>query len=220
MVNKYLVLILLVICLVTPVFAVPTTSAATLVGENTAFLEMTGGTNPMFFEYGQKNGSLTWVTPNSSAPNYTVYGSPLLGGTTFYFRACDMTGCGNQLSFTTDPLTPQPQTTFGAGIDNITRSQFDIMVLAKESIGGYFWVAPGNLSVVIWGLLFFAIYIGLWIRERDVLVPTILGLISGTFIMWGDTGLGLGIAPEFVSIAQGIAYASLAGIILGFIKRS
>lgn len=220
MVKKYLILLLALLCLAVPVLALPTTSAATLVGENTAFLQMTGGTNPMWFEYGQKSGSLTWVTPNSSFPNYTVYGSPLTGNTVFYFRACDTTGCGAELSFTTSVLTPQPQTTFGAGVDNITRSSFDILVLAHESIGGYFWIAPGNLSVIVWGLLFFGIYIGLWIRERDLVVPVILGLITGTFIMWGDTGLGLGIPPEFLAMAQGIAYAALAGIILSLLKRS
>lgn len=220
MVNLKLIFItIIMILLVIPVMGVPTTSDAASVTSNSAYLAMTGGTQPMWFEYGQTSGLLSWKTPNSSIPNYTVYGSPLLGDTTFYFRACDATGCGAEKSFTTSALTPMTQTTFGASLDNITNSQFDIETMARESISGYFWLTPTFPSIV-WGLLFFGIYVGLWIRERDLVVPVILGLISGSFILYGDQGLGLGIPVEFRALAQGVSYAALAGVLLTLMKRS
>jgi len=219
MVNKYLVILLLVICLALPVCALPTTQAATLVGNNNASLHMTGNVGTSWFEYGQKSGSLSWRTPNSTANNYTVYGSPLSGSKLFYFRGCDGTGCGNELSFTTAALTPSPQTTFGKALDNMTQSNYDIEVIAGNSIAGYFWLVP-TFPTIVWGLLFFGIYIGLWVRERDLVVPVILGLITGSFVMFTDSGLNLGIPVEFMAVAQGITYAALAGVVLTIMKRS
>jgi hypothetical protein len=219
MVNKYFMLLIIMLCLTTSACAVPTTEAASAIGNNNVTLHMSGGAAPMWFMWGQTSGSLSWITPNATTDSAFIYGSPLLGHTLFYFKACDTTGCGNELSFTTLALTPQPQTTFGAGVDNITRSQFDIEVIARESIQGYFWAVP-TFPVIVWGLLFFGIFLGLWIRERDLVVPVIIGLITGSFIMFGSTGLQLGIPAEFSQMAQGLTYAALAGVLLTWIKRS
>jgi hypothetical protein len=219
MVGKWFILLIAVLCLVGTVFAAPTTQAATAVTNNGATLNVAGATGEAWFMYGQTSGSLSWKTPNTTTTNYSVYGSPLIGSTKFYFKACDGTGCGSELFFTTSALTPQPQTTFGAGLDNITNSQYDIETIAHESIGGYFWLVPTFPSIV-WGLLFFGIYLGLWIRERDMVVPVILGLISGSFVMFNDSGLQLGIPVEFQALAQGLTYAALAGVILAIMKRS
>jgi hypothetical protein len=219
MVNKYLILIVAIFCLILPVCALPTTAAATAVTNNGATLQCTGNSGVTWFMYGQQSTALSWRTPNFTGTNYSVYGSPILGSTKFYYKACDSTGCGSTTFFTSSALTPSPVTTFGAGLTNITNGEYDITIIAGESIGGYFWLLP-TMPSLVWGLLFFGIFLGLWIRERDMVVPTILGLIVGSFIMWGDAGLGLGIPAEFLGIAQGLTYAALAGIILSLMKRS
>jgi hypothetical protein len=221
MVNYKLMLILIALwCIIVPVIAAPTTGVAALVGANNATLFMTGGSGDNWFEYGQSSTYLSWRTPNMSDSNYTVYGSPLLVSTKFYYRACDSTGCGAVANFTTAAATPQPQTTFGVSLNNITNGNFDTGLIARDAVQGYFWLLPIRIYSLVWGLLFFAIYVGLWIRERDMIVPVVLGLITGTFIMYSDAGLGLGIPVEFTSIAQGLTYAALAGIILAWVKRS
>jgi hypothetical protein len=219
MVNKYCLIFILLLCMTITVSAVPTTQAATLIGSNNVTLNMVGGAAPTWFEWGQLSSYLSWRTVNSSEASMKVYGSPLLGNTLFYYRACDSTGCGATMSFTTLQITPQPEMTLGISVDNITQSQYDITVIARESIRAYFWAVP-DFPTIVWGLLFFGIYIGLWIRERDLVVPVILGLITGSFVMFNDAGLQLGIPVEFQQIAQGLTYAALAGIILSLIKRS
>jgi hypothetical protein len=220
MVNKYIIIILiLIISLVSSVFALPTTQAATLIGYNNVTVDMTGGTLPMYYKWGQVSGSYSWQSENLSTSTYIISGSPLLGNTQFYYKACDSTGCGGELSFTTLPITPQVQTTFGISIDNITTSHFKIPVISDNVLKAYFWLIPSFPSIV-WGLLFMGIFFGLWIRGRDLTVPVILGLIIGTFVMFGDTGLKLGIPVEFQMMAQGLTYAALAGIVLAFFKRS
>ena len=207
---------------ITATGGVPTTCTnVTDVTSNSATLCAIGGGYPKWFKYGQLPGHLSWKTPNfTSGYNYTVYGSPLIGNTLFYYSACDENGCGAEQVFQTLPLNAQPQTTLGQGLKNITNSQFDIPVIAHESIGAYFWILPQSMYTLVWGLVFLAFYLGMWIRDRDLTVPVILGLLTGAFIMYGDAGLGLGLPVEFQAMAQGLTYAALAGIVLAWMKRS
>jgi hypothetical protein len=202
---------------------ISTCTNATNITSNSATLCAVGGTAPKWFRYGQLSGHLSWETPNFTGNSYNVHGSPLLGNTVFYYSACDGSGCGSEQVFKTLSITPQAQTTFSHSLNNITDDPSNIAGIASESVSGYFWLlnpaVPTSYSIV-WGLVFFAIFLGLWIRERDLTVPVILGLITGTFIMYSNSGLSLGIPIYFQSMAQGIAYASLAGVILAFVKRS
>jgi hypothetical protein len=199
---------------------ISTCTNATNITSNSATLCAVGGTDPKWFTYGQRSGSHSWRTPNFTGNSYDVHGSPLLGATTFYYSACDSSGCGSEQVFETLPLVPQPQTTFGAGVRNITNDPSNIPVLAWESNRAYFWLLPTSMSSLVWGLVFLAIFIAMWIRERDLTVPVILGLIVGSFVLYGDAGLGLGIPVEFTAMAQGLTYAALAGIVLTWMKRS
>lgn len=219
MINKYVILFIALICMIGTVFALPTTTAATDVNSNGATLHMTGGVAPMYYQFGGNSNTQIWYTPNSSSSNATIYGSPITGSTLYYFKACDATGCGNTLSFTTSAITPQPTTTFGAAFDNITKDPTDLDTVSGASIASYFWLTPTFPSIV-WAMIFMGIYLGLWLRERDLVVPVILGLITGSFVMFSDAGLNLGIPVEFQAMAQGLTYAALAGIILSWVKRS
>ena len=96
------------------VSAIPTTGAATMVGNNNASLSATGssGTDG-WFQWGMKTGQ-TWAhTPNVTISggsfSYTMRGTPLFGSTTYYYKACDQTGCGSQEEFTTAVVTPLPE---------------------------------------------------------------------------------------------------------------
>jgi hypothetical protein len=202
---------------------ISTCTNASAITSNSATLCAIGGAAPKWFKYGQLPGHLSWKTPNFTGNSYNVHGSPLLGNTVFYYSACDSSGCGSEEVFKTLSITPQTQTTFSNSLRNITDDPSNIAGIASESVAGYFWLlnpaVPTSYSIV-WGLVFFAIFLGLWIRERDLTVPVILGLITGTFIMYSNAGLNLGIPVYFQSMAQGIAYASLAGVILAFVKRS
>lgn len=216
---KHLILILALLMIAASASALPTTGAATLIGSNNVTLAAAGVTTTAWFEYGLTSGSLIWKTPNQTATGaYSrfVYGSPLMGGQKFYYRACDVTGCGAELSFTLATVTPQPQTTFGYIYQNVTESGFDPAIMALNAMEPYMWPVMPATSVV-WGLLFFFIFAALWIRGRDVTIPVILGLIIG-FVAF-NPAYGVGIPAPFVGISQGIAYASLAGIIMALFKK-
>lgn len=222
---QYKASLFLILCLlaISVVSAVPTTNAATMVDSNNATVSMSGAAGECWFIWGQQDKyNETWRTPNSTpiggVCSYRIKGSPLLGDTKFYYAGCDSTGCGNELYFITLEVTPIPTTTYGAIFDNLTENGMDLTLVGWQSTAPYMWLVPGFKSLV-WGVIFMFIFIGLWLRGRDVTVPTIVGFIAGSFLFSSGYGLNLGIPLEFAGISQGLMYASLAGIILAIIKK-
>jgi hypothetical protein len=205
--------------------AAPTTGAATLIGTNNATLHMTSaGGLPSWFEWGQNTDLLTWKSPNftstAGANSYLLKGSPLNGGARFYFRACDGTGCGTTLSFLTAAITPMPTTTFRNVYENLTESNFDLVLLPLNVVASYTWVLPGNLITILWALVFSTIFIGMWLSGRGALIPALVGLMVGSFLWSSGVGqLNMPISPEMVDLGMGIVIASIAGILLGVFKR-
>lgn len=217
---KLLYLILVAMLVLLPaVSALPTTGAASLIGSNNVTLAAAGVTTTAWFEYGLTSGSLIWKSPNDTATgaySKRIYGSPLMGGQEFYYRACDVTGCGAELSFTMAVVTPQPQTTFGYIYQNVTESGFDPVLIGANAMEPYMWpVAPA--TSIVWGLVFLFIFAGLWMRGRDVTIPVMLGFIVGFIAL--NPSYGIGVPAPFAGIAQGIVYASLAGIIMVLFKK-
>jgi len=203
--------------------ATPTTGVATLIGSNNATLAMSGAATTCWFEWGMQTGNdMTWQTPNATPSgglcNYTIRGSPYIGGQTFYFRGCDATGCGASGSFAAASVTPLPTSTYGATFENLTQNNFDITLIGGATMAPYMWLLPTYPSL-IWGLIFMFIFIGLWLRGREIGTVTILGFIVGVLLFSPAYGLDIGVPQEFAAIGQGIAYACVAGYVLHLIKK-
>jgi len=217
--QYFFIILLILASLVLPcVSALPTTGAASLISSNNVTLSATGVTDVAWFEYGLTSGSLIWHSFNQTASgvhSQRIYGSPLMGGQKFYYRACDVTGCGAESSFTLAVVTPQPQTTFRYIYQNVTESGFDPAIMAFNAVEPYMWPLP--TASYMWGMLFLFIFAGMWMRGRDVTIPVILGLIVG-FVAFNPS-YGMGMPPQFVGISQGIAYASIAGIAMAIFKK-
>lgn len=214
---RLILFILAMAVIIGAVSAAPVTGAVTLAGSNNMTLHSTGAVGITWFEYGLTSGYLSWKTPNATATDpyeKWVYGSPLIAGQKYYVRACDTTGCGAEVFATLAAATPAPQPTFGYIYQNLTESGFDPVIVAYDAVQPYFWVAP---QPVIWGLLFFFMFAAMWMRGRDVLIPSILGMIAG-FVAFNPT-YGVAIPAVFVGMSQGIVYASMAGIIMSIFKR-
>ena len=204
--------------------AVPTTSSATSVGNNN--VTMNGyGVSPGstgWFQFGMRSGYAYAHTKNltaneSGSITYTMRGTPLFGCTSYYYRACDPTGCGAEVSFITLAVTPLPTVTFGSFIENVTENQFDPGNLIWNSIQLYVPPDTGGLGLTIFFSLFLSmIFVGIWLRTRGTMVATALGVICIGLFVGMATGLQWGMAPEFVAAAQALLYVSFAGIIVSF----
>jgi hypothetical protein len=220
--SKYLfagILALFVLCIT--VGAVPTTGAATAVGNHNATLHATGcaGTD-CWFQIGPVPGN-TWahlpnVTPSAGTISYVWSGAGIYGETTYYYRACDTTGCGVDLSFLTTEVTPIPTGNFGAYAQNMTESGFNPTNVLWNSAQAYISITG---ATIFYAIILMMLFVGVWISTRGTRVAMQLGMICTVFFASAAIGLQLGLPPEFVAIGQALLYVSLAGAIVSFTIR-
>lgn len=219
----FLAIVILAV-LIVPALALPTTQAPTDVGCRTVtFHGTSAGGGIGWFNYGiYTGGPYQWKTVNFTIPigayAYTQPGVPLVSDTTFYYVACDTSGCtlpAGQQTFTTAPITLMVQSTYGVPFQNISESNFNISVIAGESVKPFTWVFP---PAVFYGTFLFFVFTGMWLRNRDMTIPTIVGFLASGVILYGSA-LAPGIPPEMSNVATGIAYASLAGIFFSIFHR-
>jgi hypothetical protein len=210
-----------------PAYAQPTGTAVSGVTNNQAnFSANDGGTGTDWFEYGMTPQTLVVWTPNITASgNYqwTETGSPLTSGETYYVAGCDVNGCDNPVSFTLPAATPLPSTTFGNLFTNSTRNKFNTLMFVSNIMGPYALLFPASAATlaisIIVALVLFVVFFGLAMRTRYVAIPIVAGILTAPYVIYQNQGLGLGIPPEFLAVAQGITYACFAGILMMILKK-
>ena len=205
---------------VSAVLGLPTIGAATAISSNNATFHVTGITGTdAWIEWGQNSGGYAWNTPNSTPTagtvDITIAGSPLLGNTLYYATACDSTGCGNEVSFSTLPVTPVPVTPYGSGFRALINSRFNLVLIGGILFRAYTTLMPAS---VVFGLLFGILVIGMWQRTKSVRLVSILMMIASPFIVLSGAGLMLGVPLAEQAIGQTLLAMGFAGICLSFIK--
>jgi hypothetical protein len=226
--RRVLLLVLLLIVAAIPAAAIPVTGAASAVSNNNFTIACTGASGETFLKWGtQEAAPLVWSaneTPSAGTATITVAGSPILPSMLYYAKCCDETGCdATPVSFTTSAITPIATTTLGSGIKNLTKNRFNVLYLGEKVAEPYSWLFPSDEKqtgiALVFGLAMFAVFAGIWLRTRSVAVPLIMGLLSGSFLLYSTQGLMMGIPVEFIGIAQGMFYAAFAGTLLYFFKK-
>lgn len=223
---RSIILILFILLLPFAASGLPSGTTVSAVGNNNATFSAGGGTGTMWFEYGMTPVTLNvWTTNITSGPfTWTEIGSPLTSGETYYVAGCDDTGCDpSPVSFTMLAATPLPVTTFGLMITNATQNKFNTLMFITNIFLPYAWLFPANVKAlaisIVTALALFAIYWGYAARTRGIAVPIILGIVGAPYFLYQNQGLNLGIPVEFQNIAQGIFYASVAGILLILLRK-
>lgn len=208
---------MLLVCVVQ---SAPVTEAVTDLTNGQVTLHATGTGSDGWFEWGSYAGAYYhWFTLNQTYAgsfSETIYGSTMLTGQTYYVRACDETGCGNDVSWTVPASTLPNRTSYGSGFIQILRSGFNMSYVVPAITAPYTETFPGGAPVV-WGMLFFFIFAGYWLRPRDIFVPCMLAMVAGGAIWLGNTAIG--VPPEFASVGQGLVYASVAGIAVSWFTK-
>jgi hypothetical protein len=225
MTPKYFLIPILLLLIVGVVSAVPNTLAVSDISNQQVTFNANGGAFPglAWFEWGSHHdGYYYWSTINqtitAAAFSDTQYGTPLLTGQTYYVRACDETGCDlTDVSFAVPASDLPNRTSFGTGVYTMYRSGLNVTKIFPMIVRPY---AQSSLSTpVVWMLLFTFIFIGLWVRPKDIFLPCILAFISsGIFIAAGTVG-GLAIDQTFLDIGQGLMIAAIAGILVSWFIR-
>ena len=205
-----------------PAAAIPTTGAATAIASNNFTVAVGGASGDAFVVFGGSSGVYNFASSNytvsGGVASVTVWGAPLLGGTTYYYVACDSTGCASDEKTVTLPqVTPIPTTTFGVYYDTIASHHFAIDDIAPNILPGY--TATGVSSTVVWGIMFVMIFIGFWLRTKSVRLTFIVGILMAVMFITPSTGLYLGVPLSFQVVAQCLIAAALAGIVFAFARN-
>lgn len=215
-----LVIVLVALAGVPVVSGAPTTLPVTNITGGQADFHASGNGSDGWFEWGAISGGYYhWVTPNQTYTaefGDTQLGTPLLTGQTYYVRACDDTGCGNEVSWTSSPAILHNKTNYGGGTIQMIRSGFSVDTVLGSIAAPYTNVVPGGAAAT-WGMLFFFIFAGYWLRPKDILIPCMLAMLSGGAIWLG--GSSLGVPPVFASIGQGLMYAAIAGVAVSWFSK-
>jgi hypothetical protein len=119
----------------------------------------------------------------------------------------------------TPAVTLLPTTTYGNLLKNVTDGHFNIIQLPINAFAPYGFPVQNLLAIPIFLVLLGYFYM-MWIKNGNLRMATIVGLIVGVmFISGGTSGLGVAFAAELNAIAYGVLAASIAGFILSCIKQ-
>lgn len=172
----------------------------------------------VWFEYGGNSGRYTshsdHISVNATGDfSIDIIGFPLILEQTYYFRAAgnvnNMSIFGSEMSFTLQSAVDMPEKNFGKNFEELKESRFNITKLA--AVLPKTWTDIILETRIFYGLFFGMIFLALWIRQEDVGIPAMLGLlIGGTLWYW--------LPPEWMKLVQSLIIVSLAALIYAAIK--
>ena len=211
-------IILFLLSTVSIVAAAPTTSAATMVGNNNFTMNGNGASGGVgWFQWSMKTGLEYAHTPNvttsGGAYNYTMSSSPVYGNTAYYYKACDTTGCGAEVSLTTTVVTAIPVPNYDAYAQNITENHLDPMNFLWNATRAYTQISG---DAIFYGLILAMLLIGMWLRTHGTQTATMFGMMFVCLFTASAGGLAIGLPPEFLAAGQALMYISLTGAIVMF----
>ena len=222
-IMKLTVLFFILLCvelLLVPAGAAPVTQPVTdISNRQVTFNANAGAGTTGWFEWGTfTGGPYYWTTPNQTIAGATFwdyqYGTPMLAGETYYVRACDEDGCGAEVMFVVSEPSMLNITHFGSGVTTIMRSGLNLTQSWPLVIKPY----TGTMSTsAVFGLLFFFIFSGIWVRTKDITLTTMLASFSAGGIWLGSSAIGA--PPDFVWVGFMLFVVSLAGLFYALFTR-
>ena len=222
-----LLLIIAALCIL-PVLAVPTTGAVDAIGDNNATFHATGASGNTWFMWGMYSEKLylktTNTTPVAGVVATRVWDFPIFSNTQYFVKACDSSGCGSEVSFTSLTVTPFPTMTLGYPLQNMTENHFDFAFMPRNLI--YPATAPFQPDEeqfgisIITSLFLMSLIFGQWFRGRNTVIPAMTFMILGFLFLGGDLyAIGPGVLSDWAAIGTGMLAAALAGIIMSLFKK-
>ena len=197
------------------------TQAATGVTTDTATISgvLSGLTRPsavVYLEYSSKSGIYNFKTPNQTVTANGTFtailsGAPLVEKKTYYYRAVAKDGLttakGAQFSFTTGTVTAITGYDFDAHFDELIADDLNISSMAATSAKPY----TDIVGAIFYGIVFGLIFLMMWLRQEDITVPSIVGLLIGGSI-WSL------MPPDWRPVAYSLMIVSFGGLMYSIIK--
>lgn len=190
-----------------------TTNSATFNGN------LTLTTNPtiVWFQYGMSGYGYMFRTDNQTMTangtfTDTVTGMPLISAQIYKVQAVYDDGNGTTTNDTQlFTLTPVPTTTYGGQFDQYSQELLE----AKLNITKMSTTTPKPYTDIMgslfWGFLFGMMFLMMFMKQDDVSIPSLVGLLIGGSL-WSF------MPEEYVSMAYSLTIVSFAGLMFSLIK--
>lgn len=199
------------------------TNPVTGITSNTAALNgsltLTAPSANVWFQYGQSGFGYQYKTDNQAMSatgtfTATLSGSPLIAGNTYQVQAVfndgNGTTAGNTQLFALPSVTPNTQ--YAGKFDKYSKtminSRFNITQMATTAPMPY----TDRMGSIFWGVMFGGVFLQMFLRQDDVTIPALVGMLIGGSI-WGL------MPPDYVSIAYSLTVVSFAGLVFSLIKN-
>ena len=155
------------------------------------------------------NKSFPYAYSHQGNGTYTITATFLKVNTTYYVKACDNENCSNVVSVNVSEEEKLVEQNFTAPFNNLMQGG-NLLNISKlgETIPS---VYTSLLTDMFWAMFFGGIFLAYWIRQEDVMLPSIVGMISGV------TMIGL-LPPSAQHIAYILLVISVAGTLYTIIK--
>lgn len=168
-----------------------------------------------YFEYGANSEVLNYKTPthtsSGGAVTETHNGFPLMAGKTYYYRLHASEGAsvsnGAVTAFSLTAVSPITGYNFSSHIDAFIADDLNISQMSETAVLPYTDIMGG----IFWGIVFAGVFGIIWLRQEDITIPSILGLIIGISI-WSY------MPATWVQAANALMVVSIFGIIYSIAK--
>ena len=159
---------------------------------------------------GNSPDKFCYAYPHHGNDIYTLTTTFLLPNETYYIKACDIDGnCTDVIEFVCSKETELEKKNFTTQFNTLMQGG-NLLNISKlgEAIPS---VYTSLLTDMFWAMFFGGIFLAYWIRQEDVLLPSIVGMISGVAM------IGL-LPPSAQHIAYILLVISIAGTLYTIIK--
>ncbi|RLE43602.1 hypothetical protein DRJ16_03610, partial [Candidatus Woesearchaeota archaeon] len=155
------------------------------------------------------NTSFPYAYSHQGNGTYTITATFLKVNTTYYVKACDNENCSNVMSVNVSKEEKLVEQNFTTQFNNLMQGG-NLLNISKlgETIPS---VYTSLLTDMFWAMFFGVIFLAYWIRQEDVMLPSIVGMISGVAM------IGL-LPPSAQHIAYILLVISIAGTLYTIIK--
>jgi len=155
------------------------------------------------------NTSFPYAYSHQGNGTYTITATFLKVNTTYYVKACDNENCSDVVSVNVSKEEKLLEQNFTSQFNTLMQSG-NLLNISKlgETIPS---VYTSLLTDMFWAMFFGGIFLAYWIRQEDVMLPSIVGMISGVAM------IGL-FPPSAQHIAYILLVISIAGTLYTIIK--
>jgi len=155
------------------------------------------------------NKSFPYAYSHQGNGTYIITATFLKVNTTYYVKACDNENYSNVVSVNVSKEGELLEQNFTAPFNNLMQGG-NLLNISKlgETIPS---VYTSLLTDMFWAMFFGGIFLAYWIRQEDVMLPSVVGMISGVAM------IGL-LPPSAQHIAYILLVISIAGTLYTIIK--